>query len=344
MFTFDFKNIKPKISDNYQYSILGTPLVPGDTYPAITVQTDYLKYSLRYLLSSSTNKGEHATLGSSDVDLGIVFDPSNSGNFPIFSETSYRKKYLNDFLSPGAPYEAWGFYVKNSTKNTKYLISDSNTYVVLYDLQSNYVNNNTNIVNAWKISDYHYIFSIKRVDSLTYPGIITIEYLTVPGIPVIGISMKFTNTSTDNLDVIAFREIDPDQDVYNDFNIYETDNEILSSNLVNAHGINTNLDIAVWNPAPSRCWNREVVRVNANMNQTWGFVYENAFFQSLPSKSFRDDALSAQWDLGTIKPRATKGCHMFYIFTENKNKLYEWIDQIDCLDKFIMSMGYPRKL
>ena len=141
---------------------------------------------------------EYGTLGSNGATSpGILFDPTGTANYGV-----------NDFLTPGAPFE--GFYLSSSLGNWGSNNNGSSNFV-----SSNPIQTASNAVRWTSTSQ----------DGLI--GMTTFYQLTADANgAALGITTAITNLSATTIDNLQFlRTLDPDPDL-NQFGTYDTINTI----------------------------------------------------------------------------------------------------------------------
>ncbi len=161
---------------------------------------------------------DYGTLGSNGgTSPGILYDKTGTSNYGI-----------NDFLTPGAPFE--GFYVTTATGAGNGGANNSGT--------SDFGFSSPTSVSAtsatWTGSNG--IFSIANTYSLT----------TLSGQSVISIVSVLTNLSNSELTGVEFlRTLDPDPDV-NAFGSFYTENAVLSNNQSCGTGVSSGQTICIF--------------------------------------------------------------------------------------------------
>lgn len=167
---------------------------------------------------------DRGTLGSGgSASPGILYDSSGAGNYGI-----------NDFLTPGSPFE--GFYITG-------------------DNGLGYCSNNSGVDCVFATSSPTAISSTQASwqgtsgdGNLTVTNAYTLT--TLGGRSVISISTTLTNNSGGTLSGLEFlRTLDPDPDV-NAFNVYNTDNTIVSDDQACATGTASGETICIFSFSP----------------------------------------------------------------------------------------------
>ena len=155
---------------------------------------------------------DYGTLGSGgDTPPGILFDKTGNGQYGI-----------NDFLTPGSPFE--GFYLKMG--NTNYTS-----------------NNNFNANGFAQFSLTKLSLTAATATAVTNDGMLRLtnryELRNVGGQAIIAINTQLDNLAPAQLSGLSFlRTLDPDPDA-NQYGIYDTDNVKRSNNQVCATGRET---------------------------------------------------------------------------------------------------------
>lgn len=200
-----------KIQKKVVAATLLTLTLPMSAFATATLQNNYV-------LAGVSDSG---TLGSnSDIPPGILFDKTGNSDYGI-----------NDFLTPGTPFE--GFYVSSSSGN----YGSNNTGSTDFSTFTLTQNSSTSVTAA----------------STSFDGLlgITNNYLltTISGRSAIEISTTLTNKSNSVLDSLSFlRTLDPDPDV-NAFGSYNTTNVILSNDQACATGSSSGQTICIFTAA-----------------------------------------------------------------------------------------------
>lgn len=185
---------------------IGSQALPALATPVV-IQNGYVRAGV----------SDYGTLGSNGgTSPGILFDATGAGAYGV-----------NDFLTPGTPFE--GFYVTASSGSG----GANNAGTDGFGFTSPTSLSATSA--SW--SGTNGIFDITNTYSLT----------TLGGQSVIAISTVLTNAS-DNLDLTGIRflrTLDPDPDV-NAFGSYFTDNIVLSDNQACGTGLSSGQTICIY--------------------------------------------------------------------------------------------------
>lgn len=162
---------------------------------------------------------DYGTLGSNEnTSPGILFDSTGTSSYGI-----------NDFLTPGTPFE--GFYITSTSPARSYYSNNSGGGVFSFVLTQN----SATSVTAEGVSSDN-LFGIKNEYSLT----------TVGGRSVIAITTTLTNKSDLGLTGLKFlRTTDPDPDV-NAYNSYSTDNVVVSADEACGTGVSSGQTICIF--------------------------------------------------------------------------------------------------
>ena len=154
-----------------------------------------------YVLAGVSNYG---TLGSNGgTPPGILYDKTGTSNYGV-----------NDFLTPGAPFE--GFYLKGTLRGEDLSYFGNNDGSSTFGLFSLTQNSATSVLATGTSNDG--LLGISHLYSLT----------TLGGRSVISITTTLSNLGTSAFENLEFlRTLDPDPDV-NAFNSYDTENKVVS--------------------------------------------------------------------------------------------------------------------
>ncbi|WP_153159715.1 PEP-CTERM sorting domain-containing protein [Zoogloea sp. 1C4] len=203
-----------------QNKIIGAALLslalPLTAQATGTLQNDYV-------LAGVSNYG---TLGSNKtVSPGILFDPTGSSIYGI-----------NDFLTPGTPFE--GFYITSSAGN----------------YQSNNTGHGSNSFVGFTIDQIS--STVVSASASSLDGALGVSNLysltTIGGRSAIEITTTLTNNTASVLTSLNFlRTLDPDPDV-NAYSVYDTTNVTLSDDQACATGARTGQTICAFTAATYR--------------------------------------------------------------------------------------------
>lgn len=266
----------PTADDGYTLSQLGTP----NNTEAI-ISSGYIQYTVN---GDSRPVGQ---IGDGSNSPGIKFDPTGTGNYGT-----------DDYIQPGTPHEAYGFYVNNTT-----WIGGDNSG------NGTYLAGSTTMWNKSTASLNHVI--CMRGNQAN--GFVVTQYQTYPGEALIRIKMSYTNTTGAAVTVKAYRGCDPDvgalqYSVYNTTN-YRGYNTIPATDIVVAEESATNKPIALYAPGN-------------------GYTHNTAVISSWPSQNIAamlsgtnngngDYAIYCAWDIGTVAAGATVSVCCYYILGSN---------------------------
>lgn len=203
---------------------------------------------------------DFGTLGSGgSTPPGILFDPTGAASYGI-----------NDFLTPGTPFE--GYYLKSSAGSPGSNNSSESSFGSTGPIAV------TGTSATW--SGTNGVFNITNTYNLT----------TLGGQSVIAINTSLTNISTAAITSLQFlRTLDPDPDV-NAFGSYDTNNAVLSDNQACGTGTMSgqticiySFDAAIHRAGVSSAWTTDPANYLAGLNDGNG-----------------DNAIGVAFDLGTI--------------------------------------------
>jgi hypothetical protein len=187
--------------------LIGSQALPAWATPVV-IQDGYVQAGV----------SDGGTLGSNgNTSPGILFDKTGSGSYGI-----------NDFLTPGTPFE--GFYVTTATGAGNGAANNNGPFG--FGSASPMALSTTSA--TWSGSNG--AFSITNTYTLT----------TLGGQSVIAINSVLTNISNDIFSGVHFlRTLDPDPDV-NAYGSYFTNNVVLSDNQACGTGPNTGQTICIY--------------------------------------------------------------------------------------------------
>lgn len=188
--------------------LLGSQALPALATPVV-IQNGYVQAGV----------SDYGTLGSDgNTSPGILFDKTGTGSYGV-----------NDFLTPGTPFE--GFYVTTATGVGN---AGSNNTGYPADFGTTSPTSSSGTSASWSGATRY--FSITNTYSLT----------TLSGQSVIAINSVLTNTFDGTLSGVSFlRTLDPDPDV-NAFGSYDTNNVVLSDNQACGTGPSSGQTICIY--------------------------------------------------------------------------------------------------
>lgn len=273
----------PSSGDSYTLSELGTA-----ANTMATISNGFIQYTV----NGGPAKGQ---IGNGTTSPGIKFDPNGGGNYGN-----------DDYVSPGTPYEAYGFQVNSGSGNV--WIGGVNS-----DHNTDFLPGNTTMWDLSSGSTKHIV--CMRGNEAN--GFVVTQYMTKDVEPVIRIKMSYTNTTGNSATVKCFRGCDPDvgaiqYNVYNTLN-YRGYGSISSSDIVVAQETNTNKPFALY----------------ANGN---GYTHTTAILSSWPTLNISamlagtddgngDHAMFMAWDFGSILNGSTVNVCCYYIIGSNIDRV-----------------------
>lgn len=261
----------------------GCSLFPDYTYSTIWAlgepSTDQFVINNNYVKYTINGNGQGA-IGDETVGIGLMYAPNGDGNFGS-----------DDYIKPGTPWETYAVLANADT------IGGSNTYhggfpagaqVWLADAAKN-----------------HYV--ILRGSSST--GYVIVQYMTLPGEPIIRMKMTYQNSTGGNQVVKMMRAVDPDVDVIA-HSTYDTNNSrgygsIPGTDLVYSYGQFSGKPLSMYIPGN-------------------GFTHNTAVLNPWPTYAFDtilagtnvgngDNAIAVAWNIGTVTPGQSVSVCCYYI-------------------------------
>lgn len=265
----------PSAGDSYTLSQLGTP----DNTMA-TIANGYI----RYTVNGGPGRGQ---IGNGSNSPGIQFSAAGNGTYGT-----------DDYISPGTPYEVYGFYVNNTT----WIGGDnSNSHT--------WLSGSTTMWNKSTASLNHVI--CMRGNQAN--GFVVTQYQTYPNEALIRIKMSYTNTTGSAVTLKGYRGCDPDVGAIQ-YNVYNTTNyrgysSVPATDIVVAEESQTGKPIALYIPGN-------------------GYTHNTAILSSWPSQAITnmlngqsdgngDYAIFGAWDFGTVAAGATVAVCCYYILGSN---------------------------
>lgn len=231
---------------------------------------------------------------------GIQFDPSGQGNYGAV-----------DYLTPGNPFEFYFFDI-NSTAGALY---------ELYIAASNLYPDNSYpalplCATTWEVvPNQHYV--VQR--GIPEVGFIVLQYMTMPGDAIIGINMRYYNSTALSKYIRISRGLDPDQDKYAPLGEFVTRNYrglgvISVNNIAYATSVEVSSDVSQKSIAlytaetgyahgtrVSEDWYEEPDRILNNPGIDFG------------DGRVSDSYLALAWDIGFVAPGESAGVQCYYI-------------------------------
>lgn len=259
----------------------------GYTTDQYTVDNGYVRYTVNGVGEGAL--GDGGTTGSGN--LGLMFDPTGSGSYGS-----------DDYITPGNPWEAYavsadGIVIGGSNSDNGVPINFP-TGAKVYAVGGT---NNHYVILRGNASD----------------GWVILQYMTLPGEPVIRIKMSYTAPYANRSSVKFMRGTDPDVDVLA-HSTYNTLNQrgygsIPATDLVYSVGQYSGKPLSLYIPGN-------------------GFTHNTAVMSSWPTYDFNtilsgrndgngDYAITGAWDTGALTAGDTVSVCCYYICGSNLNDI-----------------------
>jgi hypothetical protein len=267
----------PNASDSYTLSQeLSTP-----NNTMATISNGYIRYTV------NGNNRPQGQIGNASTGPGIQFDSTGTGNYGT-----------DDYIRPGTPHEAYGFYVNNTT-----WIGGDNSG------SGSYLAGSTTMWNKSTASLNHVI--CMRGNQAN--GFVVTQYQTYPNEALIRMKMSYTNTTGSAVTLKAYRGCDPDVGAIQ-YGIYNTTNyrgysSVPATDIVVAEESQTGKPIALYVPGNGYAHNTAVI-------SAWPSQAVDTMLSGTNNGN-GDYAIYAAWDFGTVAAGATVAVCCYYILGTN---------------------------
>ena len=331
IFRHTFNKVDINISNGMQYNY---NLNRTNSWDGSPNDIWYYKYTYDFKFIPYWNGSEYRIDGAlltSDISLfsnslQVYFDKSYGTIGRGYTGPGFVYSGV-DFITPGNPFESFGFILNNSTN----LIFQNGiaAYAAgnFYQKSNNYISYMTGYINTGYVSCQYILPTYVETNM------------------VLRILMSYTNTTNNSMTIKAIREFDPDQDVPN-YGIWATLNKrgfgnIPANQIVTSLGTNSKIRVSLYYPGfATKSTNRSNFNPisNVNYNTSISTIWtKNPDYYISGSDYFSgqsgDYALGIGWDLGTIQPGETFSIPCYYIVTTDEgdenyeaNKIQNIID------------------
>jgi len=222
-------------------------------------------------------------IGNSGTGPGIKFDPTGTGNYGV-----------DDYITPGSPFEGYGFLVNGAT------------WVGGCNSSANYYGGTATSMWDKSTADLNHVICLRgRVND----GFVISQYQTYPGEGIIRIKMSYTNTTGSAVTLKALRGMDPDVGVIQ-YGTYSSHNyrgygAVSGTDIVVAEETRTNKPIAIYIPGGGYTHNTAV-------SAGWPTKDINSILSG-PADGDGDYGIFVAWDLGTVDPDQVVWVYCYYL-------------------------------